>query len=266
MTRLQTLTALLGVFGTSLACGTADTAHLKDGVDTRTPVLVELFTSEGCSSCPPADQLLGRLIAEQPVPGVRIVGIGEHVDYWNRLSWSDRFSTRALTDRQFDYQSEVFPSNVVYTPQAVIDGAFECIGSDLPALEQAIEQAARVEKATVRVTASSVGVTGVGVTIDVDVPRSLPRGGPADVLLAIVEDGLASQVSGGENRGKTLEHVAVVRWLEGVGHVEHDRSGGSFSTTVPVENDWNPSDLRVVAFVQERTGRKIIGVGDARAH
>src|SRR3954466_3962011 len=95
----------------------------------RVPVVVELFTSEGCSSCPPADALLSKLAQEQPVPGVEIIPLGMHVTYWDQLGWKDAASLPLATTRQQDY-GVVFGTDRIYTPQAVIDGQDEVVGSD----------------------------------------------------------------------------------------------------------------------------------------
>src|SRR5476651_645491 len=105
-----------------------------------TPVIVELFTSEGCSDCPPADTLLDKLIATQPIAGVEIIGLGQHVDYWDRQGWKDRFSSAALTNRQRIYQTR-FNTESIYTPQMVVDGRAEFVGSDAAAATRALERA-----------------------------------------------------------------------------------------------------------------------------
>ena len=97
--------------------------------DRRVVVIAELFTSEGCSSCPPADNLLRRLLAAQPIDGVEVVALGNHVDYWDRLGWRDSFSSRLFSDRQAAYDSAVFRLKAPYTPQLVVDGATESVAA-----------------------------------------------------------------------------------------------------------------------------------------
>jgi hypothetical protein len=117
----------------------------------RSVVVAELFTSEGCSSCPPADDVLSQF-ARQPVSDVEVLALGEHVDYWGRLGWRDPFSSPACSSRQSNYDARVFHRNEVYTPQLVIDGRFECVGSDVDGIHRAITQAAAGPKALVEVT------------------------------------------------------------------------------------------------------------------
>src|SRR5688572_1762117 len=111
----------------------------------RTPVLVELFTSEGCSSCPPADALLISFVQKQPVEGVEIIAIGEHVDYWNHIGWTDRFSSASYSQRQAAYATK-FGLGSVYTPQMVVDGAAELVGSERGAALRSIAEAAKRAK------------------------------------------------------------------------------------------------------------------------
>src|SRR5215468_9246058 len=119
--------------------------------DKRTPVIVELFTSEGCSSCPPADEVLARLEREQPVAGAEIIALGEHVDYWNQIGWTDPFSSRSFSERQGAY-AETFRLDGAYTPEMVVDGRVEFVGSDWNKAVAAITQAASAPKADVQIT------------------------------------------------------------------------------------------------------------------
>src|SRR5580704_13674088 len=110
---------------------------------TKSMVVAELFTSEGCSSCPPADAVLSRLVLRQPVAGVEVLALGEHVDYWDRLGWRDSFSSAAYSARQSNYDARVFHRNEVYTPQLVVDGQLERVGSDVDAVQRAVKQVAQ---------------------------------------------------------------------------------------------------------------------------
>src|SRR6266849_5758393 len=121
--------------------------------DGRTPVIVELFTSEGCSSCPPADRLLARLDREQPIPGAQIIVLEEHVDYWNQLGWTDPFSSPQFRARQSDY-ARLFATESIYTPQMVVGGQAEFSGGDGDRAYQEIARAAQRQNAVVTLKAS----------------------------------------------------------------------------------------------------------------
>src|SRR6266852_9685647 len=156
------------------ACAYGDGVGLRAAPEstTRTIVVAELFTSEGCSSCPPADDILSQLAHRQPVPGVEVLALGEHVDYWDRLGWRDPFSSSAFSARQSNYDSRVFHADQVYTPQLVIDGRLERVGSDARAVQRAIEQAATSPKAAVTVAALRSDEQDVQVELHVNIPAA----------------------------------------------------------------------------------------------
>ena len=225
----------------------------------RTVVVAELFTSEGCSSCPTADDLLREWLATQPVPGVEIVGLSEHVDYWDRLGWRDPFSSSMFSVRQSAYDAAVFRSNRVYTPQLVVDGQLEAIGSDGAAVRRVVLEAARQPRAHVEVSASADGPERLQVRVHVVVPPDVLRHGPADVVLAVTEDGLATKVARGENGGRTLRHAAVTRTLTTIGVVHSATAQSTLQVTVPLSAQWSVPNVRLVAFLQERDSRRILG-------
>ncbi len=220
----------------------------------RVPVIVELFTSEGCSSCPPADDVLTELASKQPIPGAQVIALGEHVDYWDSLGWRDPFSQAAFTARQSDYDHTVFGSDQIYTPQMIVNGRNEFVGSSMPAAKRFIAEAAADRSGHVDVTLTP-GAKGVHIEISAP-PGSIPG---AEVVLAITESDLVTKVARGENRGRTLHHTAVVRRLTPVAAIEPGAAAWSRDVEVPLDSAWRPAALQVVAFVQDRRTRRILG-------
>jgi hypothetical protein len=219
----------------------------------RVPVVIELFTSEGCSSCPAADAALRQLETAQSVPGVEVIVLGEHVDYWDRLGWKDGFSSPAYTARQRQYATGFGTGS--YTPQAVVNGRYELVASRTHELAETVAKAAKAPQAAVAITTSSEAA-------QVRVSH-LPAGtGAAEVLLAITESGLASQVGRGENTGRLLHHAAVVRRLVGLGRLGAD---GTFAANAALKLSphWKRPNLRAVALVQEIASHRIVGVATA---
>lgn len=212
----------------------------------RTPVVVELFTSEGCSDCPAADQLLRRLESEQPVAGVEIIPLGFHVDYWNDLGWRDRFSMHDFTVRQEMYVDRMRLESP-YTPQMVIDGKLQAVGNDVNAVRRALLDRAEVTKAAVAAKTASLGVLDVSV-----------QGAPnnADLMVAITEGGLSTNVPAGENRGRELHHTAVVRALSRLGSIHDHAFAGQVH--IPLNKAWRSENLHAVVFVQASSG-EIVG-------
>lgn len=217
----------------------------------RRPVLVELFTSEGCSSCPPADELLKKLDRAQPVPGAQIIVLSEHVDYWNDLGWRDPYSSHAYSERQDAYVSR-FGLNTVYTPQMVVDGRFETVGSDERRAIQEIENAARTEKTAVGLSVERRGKS-FQVQVNVSPLPATADSDSADVMLAFADERDESSVRGGENGGRTLVHVAVLRAMKRIGAVGK-KGGSSFNVNAP-EPQSSGGWLRAVVIVQTGVGR-----------
>jgi len=205
------------------------------------PIVVELFTSEGCSSCPPADALLTKLRQTESVEGADVLILGEHVDYWNRLGWADRFSSAVLTERQGEYARR-FGLDSSYTPQMVIDGHAELVGNDERGVRHQLALAAHSPKPD-QVKLSWSGADQLQVTVE----GSNKANGK--ILLAITEDALSTQVGAGENGGRILRHSGVVRELREIGSERH----GQFSSTIKTarHSDWKLENLRAVVFVQK---------------
>ena len=217
------------------------------------PVVVELFTSEGCSSCPPADRMLALLQQQHTWNGTELILLGEHVDYWNRLGWKDRFSSGAFTARQTEYARA--SGSEVYTPEAVVDGEPNVVANDAGALEHAINKAVNHAKPA-RVTLAWSKAGNLQVLVE--------NGGTGNaVLLFVTEDNLNTEVKAGENGGTTLHHAAVVREMRRIGNTK----AGQFQADLPVRfnPDWQRKEVRVIVLVQQDNGAgKIVGAAALR--
>ena len=220
----------------------------------KQPVLVELFTSEGCSSCPPADRALALLESQQPVNSADTITLEFHVDYWDGPEWKDPFSSSLYSQRQEEYSS-AFKLGGNYTPQMVVDGRSEFVGSDLGKATQTIQKFASEPqaKADASVTGGSIKISIIG----------LPRHDTATAYLAAVEDGLTSNVTGGENSGAKLPHTSVVRELRTAGIVEKGSDKFETEGALLLQSSWKKENTRYVVFVQENASRKILAVGRA---
>jgi len=253
LTSAGTLIALLGL---THGLAAAQTNSHKN----HTPVLVELFTAEGCSSCPPADTLLARLENEQPVAGVDIIVLGEHVDYWDQLGWRDRFSSPLFTERQHGYGFRL-KVNDIYTPQMVVDGTEQFVGNDAAHALRAISQAGRRAKIALVLSKPVLDGHRVATTVSLNAPSSaLPK---ADLYAALVDPADTTDVGGGENRGHTLHHVAVVRALQRIGRLQN-LGTGPVKATLDAPPGSLPKNMRVVVFAQASCAGPIVGVAQSQ--
>jgi hypothetical protein len=244
-----------------LSPASAKAKPASDGTP-RTPVLVELFTSEGCSSCPPADAFLEKLDRFQPVGGAELVVLSEHVDYWNDIGWKDPYSSHEFSIRQGDYAHR-FHLDGPYTPQMVVDGDMELVGSDEWRAIRVIKNVSKTAK--LPVVLSSIhreGDNKLAVHVEVGPSISPGRAAPAQVLIALADNSDQSSVRGGENSGRILKHVAVVRGLTLVGTID---SAAMFSKDVKVNAEKvDQRNMRIIAIVQETGVGRVLGVGSAR--
>lgn len=226
------------------------------GGQNRVPILVELFTSEGCSSCPPADAFLQKL-DEQPVDGAEFIVLSEHVDYWNHDGWKDPYSSAELTARQQGYATK-FHLNSPYTPQMVLDATTQFVGSSVDAAQKAIAESLLQPKIAVRISHAAVEQNRARAHLEVG-PVEFPHGVRAvDVYVVIALNHAESQVLRGENANRRLSHAAVVRQLLKLGKA---KSGEHFERDVDLKIDdgSQPHNLRFVAFLQDQATGKIVG-------
>jgi hypothetical protein len=220
------------------------------------PVLVELFTSEGCSSCPPAEAFLRQLDATQPVPGTQAVVLSEHVDYWNHLGWKDPYSSHTFSERQTAYAGR-FINDTVYTPQMVVDGSLELVGSDSRRALQIIERAGQQQK--VRVAIGDLMVNGGELRAHVEVAGLTgPQAHSAGVYATLALNHAESQVLRGENEGSRLQHVAVAESITQIGSVSEGK-GLVREAVLKLAPGLEASNLRLIVFVQEPGPGKVLG-------
>jgi hypothetical protein len=192
-------------------------------------VVVELFTSQGCSSCPPADALLSQIRHQ---PGV--IALAYHVDYWDHLGWRDPFSSRRWSQRQMQYVGAMHLTSA-YTPQAVVNGTAQLVGSSKVAMTKAIADASKKSApGSVDVTASRSGNI-ITATVHANAPAGY------DVMLAVFQNQVTTNIGAGENKGRAETEDAIVRHLQRV---------SSGTITLPVDPSWN--DVGVAVFLQNR--------------
>lgn len=253
-----TIGLLLFAVGTSFSQERESVGKLASIPPTaNVPVLVELFTSEGCSSCPPADVILKKLDDFQPIPGAQLIVLSEHVTYWDQLGWKDPNSSAAFTDRQNSYENALGEQEP-YTPQFVIDGTKSVSLENLQALEDALNKAKG--NAKVPITIDDVKVD----TSDPTILRAHVETGAnsekhsADVYVAVALNQVESKVLRGENGGKQLVHVAVVQQLTKVGKVSKGKSFGQ-DIQLKLKQREELENVRLVAFAQEPGPGKLVG-------
>jgi hypothetical protein len=251
---VRSIPILLMAFSLASGAGMATVVDAAESV--ASPVLVELFTAEGCSSCPPADEFLLQLDAHQPIPGAQLIVLSEHMNYWND-SWPDPFASAQLTGRQADYV-RALKMHSPYTPQFIVNGATEIRLSDPHEIEHIIRAAAASSKIPVSVASIKVesgAPAHLSGQIEVD-GSAEPYA--ADVYLAIALDRVETKVLRGENRGKTLAHVAVVEYFAKVGGL---KPGQKFAQTfrAPLERGLASNNARVIVFVQEGGNGRVVG-------
>jgi hypothetical protein len=208
----------------------------------RAPVLVELFTSEGCSSCPPADRLLETLDREQPIPAADVIVLSEHVDYWNHLGWADPFSSPVFSRRQERYASQEKAD--VYTPEMVVDGHAKFVGSDRSEAERAITLAARQPKASLSISAHRDGDNEI---VRVEALGTNVTDTNADLYIVLANDRARSSVDRGENAGRALTHVSVA--------YSFTKAQSGREVRIPAKQ----GKTRIIAFLQDKNTLQIRG-------
>lgn len=211
-------------------------------------VVLELFTSQGCSSCPSADKLLSEFIDQSGNRDLPIYGLSFHVDYWNRLGWKDPFSTSEFTERQYSY-AEKFGNRGVYTPQMVVNGKTEFVGSSKRQASSAI-RTALAKSPSIQIEAMEVSRSKNNISLSYRTDKA-PKG--AIINIAVVERGIATDVTRGENRGRKLEHDNVVRVFE----QQTISTAGKVSLKLPKDISLKKSS--VILYAQDKASYQILG-------
>ncbi|MFI6069271.1 DUF1223 domain-containing protein [Micromonospora sp. NPDC051227] len=211
--------------------------------------VVEMFTSQGCNSCPPAEELLSGIERDARDRGQNVFALGFHVDYWDDLGWPDQFADAAYTARQEAY-ARAFGTRGLYTPQMVVNGTVEFVGSDRRRAAAAI-MSAMASTATTPLALSIANVGNDRVMVDYRTEQPPER---AVLQMAVVERDLTSEIARGENAGRTLRQDNVVRAFRSVGL---DAERGQVELATPPGLD--PRSASVVGYVQENGERAIVG-------
>lgn len=190
---------------------------------------------------------------EQAYATAEIITLAFHVDYWNNLGWKDEFSSKFFTQRQENY-ADVLQTGGSYTPQMVVDGTNEFVGSNLAKISLAMNAAPKNEKGKIELILEKETTLKLKIS-------ELPTHEAASINVAIAEDNLSTEVKRGENGGRKLEHDSVVRELKSVGSITSDQKSFDIEIQPQFDAKWKRKDLRIVVFVQENASRKVIAVG-----
>jgi hypothetical protein len=222
--------------------------------------VVELFTSQGCSSCPPADRLLSKLAQDPRFQG-KLIPLSFHVDYWNGIGWQDPFSSARWSQRQSAYAGRVFHTNRIYTPQVVVNGRSECVGnSEAEVLKRITDALAAEPAAQLTLAVDPPAPDGrLRVRVGAKVARAVSSGN-LDLWVAVTESGLATEVKAGENASRLLRNDRVVRRLEKAltlpAAAGSEKSG---EVVLGIDKRWKADALGVAAFLQDPATLAIVG-------
>jgi|SRR6185295_11023278 len=258
---LLALPILAGLCALAVLSRSGDAAPQSAGGPAGGPIVLELFTSQGCSSCPPADRLLTRL-ARDPALAGRVIPLSFHVDYWDYIGWQDPFASPRWSERQRDY-ARTFRSNRIYTPQLVVDGRTECVGSQEAMVRKQVTAALAAPPAA-RVTLETAA-DGDRLRVQAGAEMQAAAGESLDLWVAVWETGLETRVGAGENASATLHDDYVVRRLEKALTLP-GKAGARDSREIVLGLDkrWKRENLGVAAFLQDPATRAIHGAASRR--
>ena len=255
------LTVVSGV--TIIAAPSRTPAPPRRADGRKSTVTLELFTSQGCSSCPPADHLLSALNHEQKTDGT-VIPLSYHVDYWDHLGWSDPFSSASWTRRQNEY-ARVMRSSQVYTPQLVINGTAQMVGSDEGRVRREIaRQQQQADRGMVVLDRVQPESNALSVDLHAILDAADVAGHTAQVLVVLFENDVTTAVASGENSGRRLTNDAIVRWQAPVLKLRGGAGEGKTSVRVPLQASWRAGHLGVAAFIQDSSSYAIYAADSRR--
>ena len=243
------LITLFATVAFGCAARAVDTPEAPD-TPKRQPLLLELFTSEGCSSCPPAEKLLAKFQETQPFENAEVITLAFHVDYWDYLGWKDKYASPLYTQRQRVYGRK-FRMGGTYTPQMVVDGRFQFVGSREKEAEIAVQRALKTSKANIDFENTPNDQMRI-------LANGLDLKETSTLYLAVAEDNISSRIKRGENAGKNLKHVSVVRSLKAVRKIEPGTRSVTAEIKVDFKESWSKEDLKLVGFIQENKSRGVL--------
>ena len=212
--------------------------------------VVELFTSEGCSSCPPADEALAKIVNEYKH---NVYVLGFHVDYWNNYGWTDIFSNAEYTQRQKNY-ARTLKLPTIYTPQVVVNGVEQFVGSDKIKLRKAINDNLELP------APKMLEITALAED-DRKIQVSYKTTDTGNLNIALVQLKAENKIAAGENHGATLHHVNIVRDIK---TISLETTEGTTVVTMP--DGLSPGDCMIIAFAQNEDDLKITSAAEARIH
>ena len=241
----------------AVALGFSGTAvdFSQSGDDGAVPVVLELFTSQGCSSCPPADALLSKIGSSTG----SVIPLAYHVDYWNHLGWADPFSSHEFSERQSAY-SRAMDLGGEYTPQAVTGGASQCVGSDSRSIKRAIDgarSAANIGRVELGASLASDETRKLRIALSAQLPTA-SESSNQEVMLVIFENGLVTKIGGGENGGRKITYDYTVRKLLPAFELNSSHDGSvEKHLTIDLDPSWSIDHLGVAAFIQDESSLRI---------
>lgn len=228
-----------------------ESQKVSENPQSKRPVLIELFTSEGCATCPPADKILAYLEKQQPATQADIITLALHVDYWDQYGWKDEFSSPLFSRRQEIY-GEKFKLKSIYTPQMIVDGETEFVGNEPGKAVNTVIKALDNKKADVEISRA-----GEKVKIKI---TDFPAHEESTVYFVVAEDNLSNKVKRGENAGQKLEHVSVARELKSIGSIDAKTNDFEVEIDLTIQPKWETKNLKIIVFAQENASRKVWAV------